>query len=414
MPDNIDFSFAERTSAFQPWLPKTHAQLEQQRAIQDNLRKRAGAKFGCDCFISPEAQVLTEQLTLGDRSWIASGAIVRGYVHFGCDCSVNPYAHIAGNVRIGNNCRIAGGTAIYGFNHGIERVDIPIKDQPVSSRGITIGEDVWIGANAVIVDGVSIGSHCVIAGGSVVSNSFPPYQIIGGNPARIVRDRRKQSPAPNESLAVRKLLFSEDPYMNPMHVYPEDLQGWGSSEPIFQTLIERLRPRLIVEVGSWKGASAIHMAGLCKRLGLQTEIVCVDTWLGNWQHWNRQNGVGSKVDLRIQNGFPMLYFQFLSNVIARGYTNIITPLPLTGVAAAKLFEQNKLSPDLIYIDGDHEYEAVNADIRAWVPLLSNEGVILGDDYDWPGVQRAATEFASANKAWNLKTIDKKFTLTRMG
>jgi hypothetical protein len=69
---------------------------------------------------------------------------------------------------------------------------------------------------------------------------------------------------------------------------------------------------------------------------------------------------------------------------------------------------------LIYIDGDHEYEAVNADIRAWVPLLSNEGVILGDDYDWPGVQRAATEFASANKAWNLKTIDKKFTLTRMG
>jgi hypothetical protein len=67
----------------------------------------------------------------------------------------------------------------------------------------------------------------VIAGGSVVSNSFPPYQIIGGNPARIVRDRRKQSPAPNESLAVRKLLFSEDPYMNPTHVYPEDLQGWG-------------------------------------------------------------------------------------------------------------------------------------------------------------------------------------------
>ena len=88
MPDNIDVSFTERTSTFQPWLPKTHAQLEQQRAIQDNLRKRAGAKLGSDCFISPDAQVLTEQLTLGDRSWIASGDFGRGYVQFGSDCSV--------------------------------------------------------------------------------------------------------------------------------------------------------------------------------------------------------------------------------------------------------------------------------------------------------------------------------------
>ena len=61
------------------------------------------------------------------------------------------------------------------------------------------------------------------------------------------------------------------------------------------------------------------MAQICRELGLEAEIVCVDTWLGNWQHWSRTEGVGSRVDLRLVNGYPNLYFQFLSNVVSQNF-----------------------------------------------------------------------------------------------
>ena len=62
--------------------------------------------------------------------------------------------------------------------------------QPTTSLGVEIGDDVWIGANAVILDGAKVGSHSIIAAGAVVRKEFADYQIIVGNPAVAIRDRR--------------------------------------------------------------------------------------------------------------------------------------------------------------------------------------------------------------------------------
>jgi acetyltransferase-like isoleucine patch superfamily enzyme len=126
------------------------------------------------------ARVLTSRLQLGDNSWIASGAILRGDISVGSNTSINPFAHIAGRVTIGSHVRIAGMVSIYGFNHGFKDINVPICDQPASSEGVWIGDDVWIGANAVIVDGCRIGAHCVIGAGAVVTKDIPEYQVVAG------------------------------------------------------------------------------------------------------------------------------------------------------------------------------------------------------------------------------------------
>ncbi len=412
-----DEDFTQQSQNTQPWNHPNEGSSERQKFVQALLVKRAGATFGSACFVAEDARVFTHRFFLGDRSWIASGAIIRGDVTIDSDSSVNAYAHLAGKIIIGRGCRISSLASIYGFNHGFARLDLPIRDQPITSKGVIINEDVWIGANAVILDGVEIGSHSIVAAGAVVTKNFGEYLIIAGNPAQMIGDRRKNAinistPEPHlKSLPVRSILFERDPYESLERTFPEDLQGWGSDDPLFEKLIRNIRPHLLVEVGTWKGASALHMASICKSLEINAEIVCIDTWLGNWQHWSRSEGVGSKRDLKLVNGFPMLYFQFLSNVIAKRHNDIITPLPLTGVAGAKLFTHYGLRPNLIYIDGDHEYESIILDLRLWLNLVSDDGIVFGDDYEWPGVKKAVSEICAEGQ-WEAESHGNKFVISR--
>ncbi len=84
---------------------------------------------------------------------------------------------------------------------------------------------------------------------------------------------------------IRGRLFQHDPYTGfDASKYPTDFQGWGSNHQFFEKILAALRPAVIIEVGTWKGGSAIHMAQLSKDLGFPTEIVCVDTWLGSPEH----------------------------------------------------------------------------------------------------------------------------------
>lgn len=159
------------------------------RARIADLVRHAGAHIATTAFVAPGAEVFTERLVLGERSWIAAYAIVRGDVAFGDDCTVNAYACISGQVRCGNGVRIASHVSIVGFNHGFEDPDSPIHAQGLTSVGIEIGDDVWIGANAVVVDGVNIGRGAVIAAGAVVTRDVPPLAIVAGVPAKVVRRR---------------------------------------------------------------------------------------------------------------------------------------------------------------------------------------------------------------------------------
>lgn len=159
--------------------------------------------------------------------------------------------------------------------------------------------------------------------------------------------------------------------------YPVDLQGWGSDSPVFKELIEELRPRLIIEVGTWKGASALHMAGICDALDLDTRIVCVDTWLGAYEFI----GADGERDLLPKYGYPSVYYQFLANVVKVGQQRRIIPFPQTSLIASRYLWHHQIRADLIYIDGSHDERDVYADICAYWPLLRPRGVLFGDDYD---------------------------------
>ncbi|WP_458094686.1 acyltransferase [Roseomonas sp. WA12] len=192
-PSELERDYLRRRLEYQPWLAGRAGEEErrEQEEVQRILARHAGAKIGKGCFVSALANIFTDRLVLGDRSWIAAGAILRGIIRIGSQSTINPYAHIAGRVTIGSGVRIAGGVALYGFNHGSSRLDQPIHRQPRTSKGIVIGDGSWIGANSLVVDGVSIGQHCIVAGGAVVTASFPDYSVLGGNPARLIRNRQE-------------------------------------------------------------------------------------------------------------------------------------------------------------------------------------------------------------------------------
>ncbi|MBI3131952.1 MAG: acyltransferase [Acidobacteria bacterium] len=170
-----------------------------QAEVQEHLRDQETVQIGTDGFIAPEAAIFGEPgrpVLIGNRCAIAAQAFLHGPITLGDEVSVNARAALDGGAKgitIGRGTRIAAGAAIYAFDHGMAP-EHPIRKQPVTSLGIRIGEDVWIGANAGITDGVTIGDHAVVAMGAVVTRDVPPWAIVGGVPARVLGDRRRTAP----------------------------------------------------------------------------------------------------------------------------------------------------------------------------------------------------------------------------
>jgi predicted O-methyltransferase YrrM len=157
----------------------------------------------------------------------------------------------------------------------------------------------------------------------------------------------------------------------------EDRHSFFGDAEVFEWLIRTTRPEVIVELGSWKGHSANYMADVCRQQGLNTKIICVDTFNGSAEHWHDP---GMRAEMHLTNGRPTILERFMGNTVARGNTDHVFPLPLDGKTAAALFRMYELRADLIFIDAGHEYEMVRDDIRAYWPLLSERGVMFGDDY----------------------------------
>ena len=171
-----------------------------QSAVQDHLRAVETIEIGEGGFIAPEARLFAEPgrpIVIAHRCTIAADVFVHGPVTLGDEVSLNARVSIDGGaagVRIGAGSRIATGAAIYAFDHQTAP-DRPIRKQPVRSLGVTIGEDVWIGANACVTDGVTIGDHAVVGMGAVVTKDVAPWSIVAGVPARVIGDRRTTKPA---------------------------------------------------------------------------------------------------------------------------------------------------------------------------------------------------------------------------
>lgn len=94
---------------------------------------------------------------------------------------------IIGPVKIGNNVNLAQNIIISGLNHNYSDPDKTIISQGVNTSEVIIEDDVWIGANSVILAGITIGKHSVIGAGSVVIRDVPPYSIVVGNPGKIIK-----------------------------------------------------------------------------------------------------------------------------------------------------------------------------------------------------------------------------------
>ncbi|GAB2608518.1 acyltransferase [Pseudactinotalea suaedae] len=173
------------------WGEATEAEQEAQLELQRRFVGSgvADVELGEQCFISPLAAVQVERLVLGTRSYIAGHAYVTGSLVTGEHCTINTSAVVRGDVTLGHAVRIGAHTSLLAFNHTMTDPDVPVFRQPMSQRGITIGDDVWIGSHVVVLDGVTIGDRAVVAAGSVVTKDVPAGAIVAGNPAQVKKWR---------------------------------------------------------------------------------------------------------------------------------------------------------------------------------------------------------------------------------
>lgn len=169
------------------------------------------------------------------------------------------------------------------------------------------------------------------------------------------------------------------PNENPLDFYP----------PIFEKLVREIRPNIILEIGSYKGKSAIQFANLCKKYNIPAKVFCVDTWLGSAEHADSD-------DLMKVNGWPTMFYQFLANVIHTGHQDCIVPVPMDSMSNYRVMKTNNVKVPLIYIDAGHFYESVYADIKFYWDVLEDGGVIFGDDYEWDDVSKAVKDFFGDN------------------
>ncbi len=128
--------------------------------------------------------VLGDNSTIEDFCTINNGV---GDVLIGRRSRIGMSNVLIGPVTIGNDVILAQNIVMSGLNHGYEDILLPPHDQPVSKKSITVENEVWIGANVVVVAGVTIGKHAIVAAGSIVTKNVPAYSVVAGNPARIIK-----------------------------------------------------------------------------------------------------------------------------------------------------------------------------------------------------------------------------------
>lgn len=127
---------------------------------------------------------LGEASTIEDFSAINNGV---GDVIIGNRTRIGLSNTIIGPVNIGNDVRLAQNVVLSGLNHNYEEIDSPIHEQGVSTKPIIIEDESWIGANVVILPGVTIGKHSIVAAASVVTKDIPKYTLAAGNPAKVLK-----------------------------------------------------------------------------------------------------------------------------------------------------------------------------------------------------------------------------------
>ena len=187
--------------SYMPWLyfelKPAHKEWagEWQQQVQSYLTDVETIQIGEGCFIAPEAKLFAEPgrpIIIGDGSYIAADCVLHGPITIGKNVSINHHVTMDGGragITIGDNSRIAANCLVYAFKHGM-LPDKLICEQATQSKGISIGKDVWLGANVGVVDGIKINDHAVVGMSSQVTRDVDSYKIVAGNPASVIGDRR--------------------------------------------------------------------------------------------------------------------------------------------------------------------------------------------------------------------------------
>ena len=148
------------------------------------------------CLVSPKASVqLSDRITFGRGTVVKPFAVIinhTGRIAIGARCAISSFNHISTgdeDLVIGDHVRIAPNVTILGADRKVKQRDVLIMDQGRSHKSTNIGDDVLIGAGAVILPGCRIGTGVVIGAGSVVTRDVAPYAIVAGSPARVIGQR---------------------------------------------------------------------------------------------------------------------------------------------------------------------------------------------------------------------------------
>ena len=165
-----------------------------------NLPKITYGKFlklGTRVYISAlgkEGIILGDNVSIGAYSRVivsTSFNNLGAFIKIDSNVGIGEFAYLGGGggLEIGEDCIVGQYLSCHPENHNHEMLNIPIRLQGVQRKGIKIGANCWIGSKVTILDGVTIGAGCIIAAGSVVNNSFPEKCIIGGVPAKLLKNR---------------------------------------------------------------------------------------------------------------------------------------------------------------------------------------------------------------------------------
>ncbi len=171
---NVRIRFAERITS--------GACLTLQNDVTINALSKKGVAFGRNVTL---CKGTTIDCT-GVIRELGEGLVVGDYVGMSEGC----FIQVRGAVRIGSHVMMGPGVRIFSENHAFESSDKLLTEQPTIRKGVCIEDDIWIGAGATILDGVTVGRGSIIAAGSVVTRDVPPFVIVAGVPAKVIKDRK--------------------------------------------------------------------------------------------------------------------------------------------------------------------------------------------------------------------------------
>ncbi|XP_074288991.1 uncharacterized protein LOC141614134 [Silene latifolia] len=192
---------------------------------------------------------------------------------------------------------------------------------------------------------------------------------------------------------------------------PTRVEGWGSTDVVFSNLVRKVRPRTIIEIGSFLGASATYMGNLTRELGLDTQILCLDDFRG-WAGFR-----GMFKGFPMQNANVMLLAQFMKNVVTLNLADTIIPLPFSSASSLDKLCELGVFGDLIEVDAAHDFHSAWDDINRAYRVLRPGGILFGHDYfnqqDDYGVRRAVDLFAKMH-GFTIRTTKEHWILDIYG